>query len=157
MMVFTANHPLLEDDKLRLWYGGCDEDHALIGTTGGSAAIGLATLRKDGFCSLEAEADVATVTTKPLAGLQGQLHLNYRAASGGSVRVELQDAQGEPIAGYGADDCTPLDGDETDATVSWGATTTLPAAPCEIRVALTLRNAAVYSFMGGPSVRLAAP
>jgi hypothetical protein len=155
MMLFTANHPLLEGDELRLWYGGCDEDHGRVGADGGRGSVGLATLRKDGFCSLDAEASEGTVTTKPLAGLGGSLEVNYRAASGGSLRVELQDADGVAIAGYGADDCTPLTGDDTAATVRWGAATTLPASPCEIRLAFVLQNASLYSFSGGSSVRLA--
>lgn len=155
MMLFTANNPLLEDGRIKLWYGGCNEDHGAIGTANGSAAVGLATLRQDGFVSLDAGASEGTVTTKPLVGLAGPLRMNYQAQAGGSVRVEVQDEAGQPVAGYSADDCTPLEGDFTDATVRWGARSELPTSPCTLRLKLVLQNAAVYSFHGGEQSQLA--
>jgi len=51
-MVFTATHPLKEGDTLKLYYGGFDYPHAQPKYW--HAKIGLATLRKDGFASLDA-------------------------------------------------------------------------------------------------------
>jgi hypothetical protein len=155
MMLFTANHPLLEDGEIKLYYGGCDEDHGSVGTNG-SAAVGLATLRKDGFASLDAQgASRGLITTVPVEGAQGQLRLNYRALGGGSVKVEVLDAQGEVIPGYGEDDCDALEGDDIDRAVSWGARATLPSFPCELRLRFILQDASIFSFAAGDRLRAA--
>jgi hypothetical protein len=154
MMLFTANDPLLEDGEIKLYYGGCDENHGSIGTNG-SAAIGLATLRKDGFASLDAAASTGTVTTKALAGMNGELHVNANVASGGALAVEVLDDAGQVIPGYGAADCQPLTEDSLDAVVRWGSRTALPAYPCALRLRFVLQDAALYSFMAGSALRLA--
>lgn len=155
MMLFTANHPLLEDGRIKLYYGGCNEDHGSVGTDG-AASVGLATLRKDGFASLDAQGTTGgAITTVPLEGAQGALRLNYRALAGGSVKVEVLDEQGSVIPGYGEADADALQGDETDAAASWGSATTLPTFPCELRFRFILQNAALYSFAAGDRLRAA--
>jgi hypothetical protein len=155
MMLFTANHPLLEDGEIKLYYGGCDEDHGSVGTNG-SAAVGLATLRKDGFASLDAQgASRGLITTLPLEGAQGPLRLNFRTTTSGSVKVEVLDAQGEVLPGYSEADCDALQGDEIDRAVSWGAVTTLPTFPCELRLRFILQDASIYSFAAGDRLRAA--
>ncbi|HOW18972.1 MAG TPA: hypothetical protein PLC79_08045, partial [Phycisphaerae bacterium] len=74
--LYTAIAPVREGDTLKLYYGACNEVHgtAIKKTT---CSIGLATLRKDGFASLDAGAAVGTLTTKRLIGAAGPLHVNY--------------------------------------------------------------------------------
>jgi hypothetical protein len=47
------------------------------------------------------------------------LILNYATSAAGSIQVEVQDAQGTPIAGRSLADMPMLFGDELDAVVSW--------------------------------------
>ena len=61
------------------------------------------------------------VLTRPIAA--GNIHLNYAAEAGGTLRVALIDpATGAPKPGRSAADCVPLRGDSTSAAVSWKAT-----------------------------------
>jgi len=155
MMIFTANHPLRLGDELRIYYGGCDEDHGRVGTNG-SAAVGLATLRKDGFVSLDAQTAPGTLVTPLLAGIAGQaLRLNFRTSVGGTVRVAVLSDNGQVVPGFDEADCDPLEGDAVDRTVTWGSRAALPAPPCLVRLRFTLQDASLFSFAAGDALHLA--
>ncbi|GMU19936.1 MAG: hypothetical protein AMXMBFR13_00390 [Phycisphaerae bacterium] len=151
-MLFTPQHPLVVDGRIHLYYGGIDAGHA--GREPWHGAIGLATLRKDGFVSLDAGAEAGTVTTKPLAGLKGTLRLNYRAAAGGRIRVELLRRDGQPIPGYTFEDCEPLTGDSIDQPVVWHGRRNLPAIQTAMSLRISVQNASIYSFHAGDSVKV---
>lgn len=141
-MVFTPNHPLVEDGLIKLYYGGFDVTH---GSGGGNAAIGLATLRKDGFASLDAGPLAGTVTTTPVVPESGTLTINYHASSG-SLRAEILDHDGRVVPGYSRDDCNALTGDQIEGQVSWGTVNELPDTVEPIQIRMILRNASVYSY-----------
>ena len=151
-VVVTLNQPMVEGDTIRLYYGGTNDYH----TGGGKAAIGLATLRKDGFASLDAGSEMGTVTTRPLIGSGGELHLNTNA-SRGWVKVEVLDGEGRVIEGYGRDDCDPISADAVNQKVTWGSRSELPEAKGSRRFRFLLANAALYSFMAGERVKLESP
>ena len=95
----------------------------LQGKGAGPPAIGLATLRKDGFVSLSHASAAApgVVLTRPIAA-GNDIRVNYAAEAGGTMRVALIDpATGAPKPGRSAADCVPLRGDSTSAAVSWKA------------------------------------
>lgn len=144
-MVFTPNHPLVENGAIKLYYGGFDVTHS---AKNGRAAIGLATLRKDGFASLDAGVLEGTVTTKSLEGAAGTLAVNYRT-DGGWLKAEVLDETGTVIAGYSRDDCTPLTGDRIDAAMAWGALNRLPESGGPLRIRFVLKGASLYSFKMG--------
>jgi len=154
-MITTATHPLVENGEIKLYYGGFDNSHN--GPQPWHAAVGLATLRKDGFASLDAGNDSGTVTTHGLRRADGPLHVNYRADAGGELRVEVLDLEGNVLDGYGGQACTPLVGDDVDQKVRWGSRTKLPAAKKPIRLRFILKNASLYSFMAGHSLKVVEP
>jgi hypothetical protein len=137
-------------DRLRLYYTGYRESHDALPY---HSAVGLATLRKDGFASLDAFQQTGSVLTKRLSGMSGKLHVNYRAA-GGELRVEVLDAEGEVLPGYGRHECQALTGDETGAVVSWHEKDALPADNPALRLRFVLSHASLYSFNAGISVKV---
>ncbi|MCC6508249.1 MAG: hypothetical protein IT423_04025 [Pirellulaceae bacterium] len=107
------------------------------------------TLRTDGFVSIHADDTAGELLTKPFTFSGNALHLNYAAAGGGQVRVEIQDRWGQPIGGYRLADCTPLTVDKIDQGVVWKTTPAtrladLSGAPVRLRI--ELRNADLYSL-----------
>lgn len=140
-MVFTPNHPLVENGTIKLYYSGWSTTH---NGGGGGAAIGLATLRKDGFASLDAGSTTGSVTTRELTGASGQLHVNCDA-SGGWLAVEVLNRHGEVIPGYNQASCNPIQADSVDRIVTWGLLSTLPTDG-PIRLRFIFRNASLYSF-----------
>ena len=149
-MVFTPNHPVVDGDTIKLFYGGFDGPHKNPGARG---AIGLATLRKDGFASLDAGEDPGLVITRDLIRAAGPLRINARA-TGGWLKAELLDERGEVIAGYSRDDCEAFTGDNVAHTLRWAEKTGLPAAG-RLRVRFVMRHASLFSFTAGAESRLA--
>jgi hypothetical protein len=148
-MLFTPNHPLVEGDKIKLFYGGFDVTHGVDGAIG---SVGIATLRKDGFASLDAAAKEAAVTTPPLTGAQGPLRVNY-AAQGGWLRVEVLDADGKAVPGYGRADCKALTGDAVNAKVSWKKHDALPKDTAPLHLRFVFKNTSLYSFAAGDTLQ----
>ena len=104
-------------------------------------------LRIDGFVSVHAKMAGGEMLTRPLVFAGGELVLNVSTSAAGSVRVELQDEGGYPIAGYGLDDCPEIYGDDLERTVRWeggGDVSALAGRP--VRMRMVLKDADVYSF-----------
>ena len=151
-MIGTVNHPLIEGDRIRLYYGGHTDYH----TGDGVGGIGLATLRKDGFASLDAGSEMGTVTTRPLVGSRGELLLNADASKGW-IKVEVLDAEDQVVDGYGRDDCNPISDDGVNLQVSWGSREKLPDTGGSLRFRFLLTKSSLYSFMAGDEVKPETP
>ena len=146
--------PVCVGDQMRIYYCGQPTDHRGGDGLGGrgengldrgyTAKIGLATTRKDGFVSLDADGE-GELTTHPVSA-GGHLRLNVDA-SGGSCRVELQDPAGKPMDGFSLSDCTPIEGDRVDAEVAWRPGSQIPASrPKRVRLRVALEKARLYSW-----------
>jgi hypothetical protein len=153
--VYTARAPVLAGDTLKLWYGGFNKLHgtALSSMTG---SIGLATLRKDGFASLDAGATTGTILTRLLDGVGGPLLVNYQAV-GGSLKTEVLNETNGVLPGYSLDECVVLSGDSVTQAVTWASHTELPVGGPRVRLRFSLQNAALYSFMAGEAVAVIDP
>ena len=112
------------------------------------------TLRIDGFASINAPYSGGEMITKPLSftsdsGLisKRQLELNFATSAAGMIRVELQNAAGETIAGYSADDCDPLIGDHISRAVSWqGKTDLSQLVATPLRLRFVMHDADLYAL-----------
>ncbi|HVJ66477.1 MAG TPA: hypothetical protein VM510_00760 [Caulifigura sp.] len=112
--------------------------------TGGS--IGLASLRRDGFASMNAGDKPGLLTTRPVSFRGSHLFVNADASHGG-LRVAVVDEAGQPIAPYTFDRCQPLTADDTLQAVSWnGAENLARFAGKPIRFQFELTNGSLYSF-----------
>lgn len=151
-MVFTTNHPLVEQDLVKLWYGGFTATHG--GGESETAGVGFATLRKDGFASLDATGSTGSITTLPMKNLKGELRINADA-KGGMVKVEVLDKDGVVLPGYSRKECKAIQTDETDIKVGWNRHKSLPAGPGPYRLRFILQNASLFSFHGGEELELA--
>ena len=78
------------------------------------------TLRLDGFTSVHASSNGGQMVTKPFTFTGSQLEINYATSAAGSIRVEIQDADGRPIPGYSVEQCPEIIGDEIKRIVAWG-------------------------------------
>jgi hypothetical protein len=109
-------------------------------------AIGLATLRLDGFASVGASYDGGSLTTTPAILAGDTLSLNVKADYG-RVVVELLDESGTAIDGFGDDDCLPVEVDGVDVPIAWrqrSSLRSLAGRPVQLR--FQLYNARLYAY-----------
>ena len=104
-------------------------------------------LRTDGFASVNAPWAGGQMTTKPLVFSGGELEVNYRTSAAGSVRMEMQNAAGNPVPGYGLADCPEIIGDEIARTVRWsGGRNVAALAGQPVRVRFVMKDADLFAM-----------
>ena len=109
------------------------------------------TFRTDGFVSLAAGAKAGEMLTRPLRFAGKELSLNFAARPGGSLRVEIRDAAGQPVDGFALTDCRPLTGNEIDQRVAWtGGRDASRLAGQRVRLRFVLENADLYAVQFVP-------
>src|SRR5262245_47742892 len=84
----------------------------------GVCTTGLATLRRDGFASLDAGDQEGTLTTRPITFDGKRLFVNAAAKQGG-LEVEVLGSDGRVIEPFSRANCQPFHGDATLAEVRW--------------------------------------
>jgi len=104
-------------------------------------------LRTDGFASVNAPWSGGEMVTKPLTFSGERLEINYRTSAAGSLRVEIQDADGKPLPGFTASDCQEIVGDEIERLVRWKAGPDVSAlAGRPVRLRFVMKDADLYSL-----------
>lgn len=105
------------------------------------------TLRLDGFVSLRAPLAGGEALSRPLVVGGAELRLNYATSAAGSVQIEVQDAAGKALPGFGLDDCPAAYGDETDGVIRWNEGSDLGRlAGQTVRLRLRLADADLYAL-----------
>jgi hypothetical protein len=150
----TPSRALRVGDEIWLYYGGSNYTHGTPclyraeGTgrlTRYTGSIGLATWKLDRFVSADGPAEGGTLTTVPLVFSGSRLELNAATRAAGRITVEILDAAGRPIEGFGPSD--PWRGDHLRQNVTWRGSTAvekLKGSPVSVR--FHLRAASLFSF-----------
>jgi len=146
-MMRSVERIIRRGDELYIYYCGVHGAHTgpkikkVVRTH--PTAIGLATLRRDGFVSLTAGTQPGSVLTKRFGLPEGDLHLNIDTAEG-TARVTLCDQSGKALPNIDPSDI--IEGDRMAAKVRWKK-----PLPDEIRdhpvcLRIELKNAELYSY-----------
>jgi len=115
-----------------------------------TAPTGLATLRRDGFASMDAGVEGGTLTTR-LVRFRGRYLFVNAAIGAGELRVEALDEAGQVIAPFSEAHCVPLRGNGTRQAVRWrGARDLSELAGRPVRFRFHLRNGELYAFWVSP-------
>ena len=147
----TAGVCLVMGDRLWFPYTG----HSGVAPDGmrgqhWGGSIGMATLRRDGFASMDAGEKTGMLTTRPLAFKGGFLFVNLDAPRG-ELRAEVLDGDGNVIAPFSAENCVTLRCDQTSQRVVWrDADSLAPLSGRPVRLRFILRNGSFYSFWVTP-------
>jgi hypothetical protein len=105
------------------------------------------SLRTDGFSSINAPYRGGEFVTRPLTFTGRKLVLNFSTGAAGSVRVEIQDADGHPLPGYTLADAAELIGDDTQRVVGWKSGPDLSnLAQHPIKLRFQMKDADLYSL-----------
>ena len=104
-------------------------------------------LRTDGFVSVHAGYQEGEFVTKPLVFRGRQLVINYSTSAAGSIRVEIQEANGDPIPDFLLQDSPEIFGDAIEQTVAWEQGSAVDAlAGKPIRLRFVMKDADLYSI-----------
>ena len=116
----------------------------------GEGAIGLATLRRDGFASMDAGTSEGALTTRTVRFSGKHLFVNADA-KGGALSVEVLDARGKVIKRFARARCRPVTADKTLQAVEWtGATDLSKLAGKPVKFRFHLKSARLYAFWVSP-------
>ena len=141
---------IVDDDEIRIYYSAIasryDGGDGMIQQspyTGGS--VSYATLRRDGFASLDGS---GTVTTKPLTVTKDVRYLFVNAnVPEGSIKAEILDLNGKILDGFSADDCVAFTGDSCCTMLTWKNGKSLSFLQGKgFRLRFLLENGEFYSF-----------
>lgn len=163
-MIYPASAPVERDGKLWLYYSGFTVPHNAESREH-DGRIGLATLRRDGFCSLDATSP-GEVLTRPFEWRGMRLLVNAvtrgpGASSrekpsqrcggpGGSIRVQIEDCDGKIIPGLAAAHCAPFCGDSTEEVINWNDRSDLSRLDgSKVQLRFLVHNASLYAWYEG--------
>ena len=133
---------LVVGDELWFYFSGRNGPHG-VSTVG---ATGLATLRRDGFYSMDAGATQSELTTRPVQFSGKYMFVNVNDPNG-QLLVEVTDTNGNVIAPFSKANCIPLSVNKTLQQVTWtgaGDLTNLENQPVKFNFYLT--SGSLYSF-----------
>jgi hypothetical protein len=146
-LAIPASGPVLVADEMRFYYAGARYHHGEYrARPNEKMCIGAASLRPDGFVALHAGETGGELLTRPFALREPEIYVNADA-SGGEVRVEVQEMNGRQVEGYTLADCQPITRDGTAQKVHFVA----GADPARIvlrpiRLRVWARRADLYSI-----------
>jgi len=135
-----------DDDTMYFYYAGFAGEYEIVpgytvkGMHVGSS-VGLATMRRDGFASMEGSGELLT-NTLTIEGAYPTLYVNAT----GRVSAEILAPDGTVLPGYSFNDCTPAEGDSTMQAITFagGDLSTLDGQAFRIR--FRVESGALYSF-----------
>jgi len=116
----------------------------------GNCHTGLATMRRDGFASMEANQESGTLTTRPVRFSSKYLFVNVDAPEG-ELRAEVLDVDRRVIRPFNRDNCIAITGDTTLQQVTWKGSDSLSVlAGQPVRFRFHLKNGSLYAFWTSP-------
>jgi len=167
-MIWQMHHPIVEGEKMHVYYAGSEGIHGEILDTrfqprievGNETVIGYqtptlpfntalcrATWEFGRLYALVPSAGGVTIgeaVTRPGRQIKGRLVVNTLVKPGGSLRAELLDASGQACAGFTVDDCRPLTGDHARSAFEWKGGNQAP--PEAVKVRFVLHRAFLYGY-----------
>ena len=142
--VYGARAPVMVGDRLHFYYGANSGRYAKPQVS----EIGLATLRLDGFCSMQAGAEEGWLISRREPFRVPKITINAKTAPDGYVVAELLDRGNDVVPGFSRADCLPFTGDSVRHVLTW-KTAELPEAMLkpDKKVRFYLKNADLYSYL----------
>lgn len=143
---------IIDGDLLYIYYSGFSGYDA-NGNANGHAtqSIGVATLRRDGFASMEGSGELLT-RMLTVNNDKKYLFVNIDAPTD-SFKAEIIDENGNVVEGYSFDDCVAVGGDSTCQQITWNGSNDLSFLNGEnFRIRFSMTDGKFYSFWLSDSI-----
>ncbi len=141
---------IVYDDEIRIYYSAFSGIHTTPSgyesrDPGYGGAVGVATLRRDGFASMDGTGELTTV---PLTATKQVKYLFVNAnVKNGSLRAEVLDPEGNVVSGYSAAECNAMSADDCCYRLSWNGSNDLSFLRGKgFRLRFVMENGELYSF-----------
>lgn len=137
--VQMSSRPVYLEREIRFYYAATTQAHAVHWELcPQSAGVGMASLRPDGFVSLEAGEEGARMRTYSYPIKSRRIVLNAKVSADGWLKIRLLDSGGRPIA---QSELQVPAGDHLDLSLFW------PSIPAErALMEIDAKNASVYAI-----------
>jgi hypothetical protein len=144
-----GNVCVIHGDKLLFYFTGYAGNTDKAGDINGyydNGATGVAMLRRDGFASMDSGDKKGTLTTRPVVFSGTHLFINAKATEG-TLRAEVRDLDGNPIAPFTLANSIPFRGDSTLESLQWEGVDDLSALSGQaLRFHFELTKGSLYAF-----------
>ena len=105
------------------------------------------SLRLDGFAAVHAPYGGGEMVTHPLTFTGETLDLNFATSAAGELRIEIQDADGQPIPGFALNETPPIIGNEISRSVVFGKGARLGSLQGRtVRLRFVLKDAHLFAL-----------
>jgi len=152
--ILPASRPIIKDDgEIWIYYNAYrfrgfpelfPESFQKFIETNQRSAICLATLRPDGFVSLDAK-NQGIVITKPIKiDKSTSIHINVDSTNGYLAAEILDPISMEPLPGYTFENCEKISEDSTDKKINWNTNDKINNDV--VRLKFILEKSSLYSF-----------
>ena len=138
--------PIIIGDSLYFYVSG-----RKLGIPNLGISTGLATLRRDGFVSLETKVNQGYLLTQKISFDGNYLFVNANIPKNGDLKVEVLDENNRVLRGYGKADCIPMKENSTKFMIRWKRHDNISDfenKPVHFR--FLLNKGALYSFWVSP-------
>lgn len=153
---FSSSPPIAHGERLWLYYEDRSASHGQVYPFP-RGHIDLATLRLDGFASIDAGPCWGHLTTKLFEWPGGDLvvNVNAKAAAGitdrgqlaGSAAVEILSQNGSVVEGMDRESCEPFTGDSTEYKFIWNTGKTMRnLTGTRVKIRFHLLNSQLFAF-----------
>lgn len=167
-MMWQMHHPIMENGKFYVYYGGAQGLHGEILDSrplprievGNESVSGVPTPTlpfNSALCRVSWESDrlyalapsaggptIGRALTKLENTGNKKLSVNVLVRKGGEFRAELYDENGKVIPGFSAGDCLPVTGDHRHTVIQWKGGSKVPVS--RARVKFILKEAFLYGY-----------
>lgn len=142
--IHTAVAPVVVGDRLFFYYGGARGRYL----NPRHHAIGVAALRIDGFCSMQAGADEGWLITRREVLEKPTVTINAKTGQDGVVLAEILDRDNNVLKGFSRNKCIPFKGDAVAHPMRWRTDAFTPdQRKGDKKFRFILKNANLYSYM----------
>jgi hypothetical protein len=142
-MIVTARAPVIMGDELWFYYGGTDGVHDQPRI---QAAIGVAKLRVDGFCSMQAGGQEGWLVTRREPFHEPAVTVNARTSADGLVSADILDRNNRVVPGFSRDDCIAFRGDSVGHVLTWKSRQFAERRD-DYKLRFWLREAELFSYL----------
>ncbi len=144
---FAGGVGVIDGDRMLFYYVGFSGEAPNGPDMYAGCATGVASLRRDGFASMEAgAARSGALTTRKITFSGNHLFVNVNAPKG-ELRAEVLGVDEKPVPGFTLAESVPLAVDSTKVEMRWKGSADLGRlAGKPVRLRFTLRSGSLYSF-----------